>query len=656
MCGLAGYINLSKNTFRIDEQLLSAMQQSLEHRGPDGYRIWSSEHHQVGVIHRRLSILDLSDAGFQPMFDAEKTVGVLCNGEIYNYKTLRKELEDLGYIFSSHSDTEVIVYGFKHWGIDYLHKLHGMFAMVILDLKNDEFYLVRDRVGKKPLYFSLQDGILSFASEIKALWQLPWNKKSLNQRGLYHYLTFLVTPAPMTLYQNIYKLPNGFYAKINNKKELSFKEWYNLAAIKNPYTAQDYKNEATCIKNIRSILHDAVEKRLMADVPFGAFLSGGIDSSLIVAYMSQLTSHVKTFNVSFEDGPEFSETLWARKVARKFGTDHHEIIISEKEAFDFFEKMVYFQDEPLADCVCIPLYYVSKLLKDEGVTVALVGEGSDELFCGYTSYANYLNVYHRYWKYSQQFIPAFAKKSLYGLASKIFPEKLNRLDILRNWAKNRPLFWSGATAFSEKWKKTIFNSHADSTPNDPIIEMIYQGFNQSFDSSHVVEYHLNQLKKHQPNADFLQSMIYLELKQRLPELLLMRVDKMTMATSVEGRVPFLDRAMVEYAFNMPSHYKYKNGETKYILKKAAEGILPHDVIYRKKVGFAAPTTRWFKKGIFFKPYFRDMLAAKRTEWNEFIDVSALEKLFDKNLDTKHEYALQLWTMQNLMATSIHDAL
>ncbi|MGE0206220.1 MAG: asparagine synthase (glutamine-hydrolyzing) [Candidatus Babeliales bacterium] len=654
MCGIAGYINCSNQNFSLDTNLLENMQKSLKHRGPDGYRIWTSEKHEIGLIHRRLSIVDLSDAGFQPMFDTEKTIAVCCNGEIYNHKILRTELEGYGYTFSSHSDTEVIVYAYKKWGIEFINKLEGMFAIIIFDLPKNELYLVRDRIGVKPLYFSLQNGILSFGSEIKALWQLPWNQKKLNERALYHYLTFLATPAPMTLYQNVYKLPPSFYAKLDAQRNLSFTEWYNpmqQATIINP---QEYKNEATCIKNIRSIFKDAVEKRLMTDVPFGAFLSGGIDSSLIVAYMAQFTDNVKTFNVSFDDGPEYSEIGWARKVARKFGTDHHEIIISEKEAFNFFEKMVHYQDEPLADCVCIPLYYVSKLLKDAGVTVALVGEGSDELFCGYTTYAQYINFYNRYWKYSQKFVPAFAKKSMYQVMSQFFPERLNHLDIMRNWAYNREFFWSGATSFSEHWKHNFVIEKDLSF--DPILDAIYKGFKQNFDSYSIVEYHLSELKKYKPNADFLTSMIYLELKQRLSELLLMRVDKMTMATSVEGRVPFLDRTMVEYALNMPSHYKYKNGTTKYILKKAAEGILPHDVIYRKKMGFAAPTTRWFKQGNYFPTYFKDMLASKRTEWNEFIDIKAIENLYTKNLTNKYEYSLQLWTIQNLLATDIGNSL
>jgi asparagine synthase (glutamine-hydrolysing) len=657
MCGVAGYLNLSSKHFSLDIAHLEHMQKALQHRGPDGYRLWTSVQHQIALVHRRLSILDLSEAGFQPMFDKEKTVAVCCNGEIYNYLYLKKELEELGYTFYSSSDTEVIVYAYKEWGIECINKFEGMFAIVIFDIKQELLYLVRDRIGIKPLYFSLQSDILSFASEIKALWPLPWIERNINQQALYHYLTFMVTPAPMTLYKGIYKLPAGHYLKVDAHKNVTFHEWYNPLK---PNYAIDYhalKNESSCIKYIRTLLKKAVEKRLLSDVPFGAFLSGGIDSSFIVAYMAEFTDNLKTFNVSFADGPEFSEIAWARKIARQFGTDHHEIIISEKEAFEFFEKMVYHQDEPLADCVCIPLYYVSKLLKDAGVTVALVGEGSDEQFCGYSSYAKYIDFYNTYWKHSQKFIPAFAKKGVYHIASHLFPKRLNELDVLRNWANNRPLFWSGATVFTEKAKESVFRSPISPfIDHDPIIESIYPGFNQQFDSYSVVNYHLSQFKKLKPDGDFLDSMIYLELKHRLPELLLARVDKMTMATSVEARVPFLDPTLVEFSFHIPSAWKYKKGITKYILKKAAEGILPHDVIYRKKVGFAAPTTRWFKQGTYFKAYFADMLHRKRREWNELIDIDRITTLYQLNQNNPYEHSLELWTIQNLMASRVSDAL
>jgi asparagine synthase (glutamine-hydrolysing) len=652
MCGLGGYINLSERSLIPDRSLLEHMQQQLAHRGPNGYRIWVDEQRGAGFFHRRLSIMDLSDAGFQPMMDKEESVVVMCNGEIYNHPELRKELEALGYHYVSNSDTETIIHAYKEWGIDALKKLNGMFSIVILDKRSNEFFLVRDRLGIKPLYFSLQGDMLSFASEIKALWPLPWIEKELNTQAMYHYLTYLITPAPMTLYKGIYKLPASYYLKIDSQKNYSFHEWYCPLTPEITYDSKSLQNEQFCSTTLQKMLRESVKQQMMSDVPYGVFLSGGIDSSLNVALMSEFTPQVKTFNVSFDDGPEYSEINWARKIARRFNTDHHEIIISEKEAFEFYEKMVFHQDEPLADCVCIPLYYVSKLLSDAGVVVVQVGEGSDELFCGYSTYATYLDYYNRYWKPSQKFIPAFAKQTAYQILSTLFPHKQNRLDMIKNWADGKSFFWSGATAFSETWKKEMVHLASTLPEHDAIVEKIYPGFQQLYNSYVVVDYHLKQLKLHKKDADFLTSMIYLELKHRLPELLLMRVDKMTMATSVEARVPFLDHRIVEFALQLPASLKYKNGITKYILKKACEGILPADTIYRKKMGFAAPTSRWFKQGNYFKPYFLDLLHSKNTPWNNYLDMKAVSNLFELNQKPEVEYSVQLWALQNLIANQV----
>lgn len=654
MCGIAGYANISHQNFALDKTLLEKMQQAIAHRGPDGFRLWTCEQLQLGLAHRRLSIIDLSEQGFQPLFDQEQSVAVCCNGEIYNYVALREELIKLGYTFQSNSDSEVIVHAYKAWGIQCLEKLDGMFAIIIADLRSNELFLVRDRIGIKPLYFSTYNNILSFASEIKALWPLPWVTKTINPLALYHYLTFMVTPAPMTLYQQVYKLPAGYYLKLDAKKNISFCQWYDPLVNKTSAIMQSY-SEQDIVKLIRSQLRKSVQKHLMSDVPVGAFLSGGIDSSLIVALMTEVHDNVKTFNVSFADGQEFSEIQWARKVARKFNTDHHEIIISEKEAFDFFETMVYHQDEPLADCVCIPLYYVSKLLKDAGVTVVLVGEGSDELFCGYESYTRYIQFYQNYWQTGTHFIPAFAKKSIYHLAKYSGYFQPSRLDKLKNFAHNRSLFWSGAHVFTEEAKALLFQGSREII-EDPIINKIYPALALTFDSHTFIDYHRKTVKKYRTEEDFLLSMIYLELKQRLPELLLARVDKMTMAVSVEARVPFLDHHFVEMALNIPSSLKYHNGITKYILKKAAETIIPHDVIYRKKIGFAAPITHWFKQGSYFRPFMQELINAKAPVWSDLLNIEHIKKIYTNHTQQRHDYSVELWTLQNLMATQLSDTL
>jgi len=651
MCGIAGYLKLAQSHGLIDEQLLQNMQKSIVHRGPDGHGVWKSDEHGVGLAHRRLSIIDLSSAGAQPMQDKEETVVVSFNGEIYNHQALRADLEKRGYSYFSSTDTETLIYAYKEWGIGFLDKLEGMFAIALFDKQKDELYLIRDRIGIKPLYFSPTGGMLSFASEIKALWELPWLQKKTNVRAFYHYLTFMATPAPMTLYDGIYKLPAGFYAKVDAQRNLTFHEWYDpLKVIAAKPRQKEFEDENFCVENIRTLLRDSVKKRMMSDVPVGVFLSGGIDSSLNVALMSEVSTKVKTFNVVFEDFPENDESMWAKKVSQHFGTEHHEILISEKDAFDFFEKMVYHQDEPLADCVCIPLYYVSKLAKESGVTVVQVGEGSDELFCGYSAYARYLDVYHRYWRSSQRVIPKFVRQSLFKTTARLFPNKKWRLDQIKNWAYDKNLFWGGAIAFSEFFKKDLLPTFSPLAP-DPIISQIYPQLDQNFDSYAIVDHHLSRSKKENPSGSYLDSMIYLELKQRLPELLLMRVDKMAMATSLEGRVPFLDHKLVEFALQIPASLKYHNGMTKYILKKACEGILPHDVIYRKKMGFAAPTSGWFRKGTYFPNLLTQSLQCSTTS---LIHKTYVTKLLDEHRTTNAELSVQLWTLQNVLS-ALKDA-
>ena len=305
--------------------------------------------------------------------------------------------------------------------------------------------------------------------------------------------------------------------------------------------------------------------------------------------------------------------------------------------------MVYYQDEPLGDCVCVPLYFVAKLLKDSGVTVVQVGEGSDELFCGYQQYVRYLNMYSS-WSSTQTIIPGFLKKIGYKMLSHLYPQSLNNLDVARNWANNKELFYSGALVFPQLWKEKFLlkTDHKE----DPVLRSIYAGFPQSSDSYAVANFH----RARGDNFDTYDMMNYMELKHRLPELLLMRADKMTMATSVEARVPFLDHKLVEYALGLEQEFKYRDGQTKYILKKVCENILPHDVIYRKKMGFAAPVTRWFKHGEYFRPMFQQVLNEKRSTWGQLLDFDYIQHLFDENQRNKNvDYGYQLWALLNLIA-------
>ncbi len=642
MCGFAGY-KTAHDTI-IDDAILHTFSEVLTHRGPDDDGIWRSDDHKIAFVSRRLSIRDLSKAGAQPMMDQEQHVIIVFNGELYNYHVLQKELVGLGYSFNSKSDTEVLLNAYKAWGIACLKRFDGMFAGAIYDRQSETVYLFRDRMGIKPLYFSLQGDMLSFASEIKALWKMPWIAERISARGLSHYLTYLATPAPMTLFEGVYKLPAGFYACYKGAN-ISFMQWYDPLSYTEKVSEKDRSKKSFCVNQVRSLLDDAVHKRLVADVPVGALLSGGLDSSLIVALMARYQKQLNTFTVAFEDDPN-EERVWARKVAKKFGTNHHELILTEHDAFSFFEKMVYHQDEPLGDSVCIPLYFVSKQAHDSGVKVLLLGEGADELFCGYPMYVDYVGLY-RYWQLSQHFIPNFAKRGLFYAARPFYADYPNRQDLIKSWADGRKLFWGGVRVFSELWKDNILTTHEDE-PFDPIIEKIYQGFPQEHDSYAIADYHRSDFYKKNPKGDFFAAMTYIELKHRLPELLLTRTDKMTMAASVEARVPFLDHKLVEFAMQIPMKFKYRQKETKYILKKAAEGIIPQDIIYRKKVGFASPVTRWFKEGTRFSEHMQDLLHSN-TKWSDFLNQSAIQDLLKKNVHSSVDYSYQLWALNNVLA-------
>lgn len=649
MCGIVGFQNLQRQHFVVDEGLLVRMHEKIAHRGPDAAGVWVSQSHGLGLASRRLKILDLSDSGDQPMVDSNDEFVLIFNGEIYNFLVVRAELELLGYRFKSRTDTEVILYAYKEWGIDCLHRFDGMFAFILFDKRDETLFLVRDRLGVKPLYFSLQGGVLSFASEIKALWELPWLEKTISSLAWYHYLTFMVAPAPMTIFNGVYKIPAGFYAKVDAHKRINFAEWYSPIKAISMAEQKEFYSEAHCIERITDLLKASVKKRMVADVPVGAFLSGGLDSSLNVALMAGLETNIKTFTVAFADNPDHNEFAWARKVATHFGTDHHELVIGEKEAFDFYETMVESLDEPLADVVCIPFYYVSKLAHSLGMKVVQVGEGADELFFGYNTYADYARLHQRFWQPSQRFMPSLVRKGMYHAARPLFENQPLKTDMMHNWAQNRALFWGGAIAFSETQKQAyLHDMRRDALDKDDVIDQIYPGFSQAFDSHSIVDYHLKKLYAADPNADIIKQMMYLELKQRLPELLLMRADKMSMATSIEAREPFLDHHLVEFMMHVPGSLKFKNQTTKYLLKKVAEQFLPKEIIYRQKVGFGAPLSQWFSQGRYFPSYFEqlshDAHYAPRAELAT--PLWAVDGSMNKN--NSHR-AVQNWVLQQLWA-------
>ena len=401
MCGIAGIINFSDRAFEIRENDLGRMADSIAHRGPDGRGVWKSPDGRVGFAHTRLSIIDPSPAGAQPMHSQTGRFHIAYNGEIYNHIALRRRLEHLGHTFVGRSDTETLLHSLMQWGTDALGKSQGMFAFCFYDEEKKYALLVRDRIGVKPLYYAVRNGIFYFASEIKALITHPEISAEIDPLACYHYLTFLTTPAPMTMFRGIGKIPAGHLIEINladedNDAKISGRKWWD--AIVPAPTDDRYKDEEWVKQEIRRILAESVEKRMMSDVPFGVFLSGGMDSSLNVSLMDAFMDRpVKTFSVGFKDNEEYNELEYARKIRDLFKTEHHEVLIDTNDMQDYLDRLIVSQDEPIADWVCVPLYFVSKLVRDSGTIVVQVGEGSDEQFFGYDGYMRILQWKKQYW-------------------------------------------------------------------------------------------------------------------------------------------------------------------------------------------------------------------------------------------------------------------
>ncbi|MBM3211593.1 asparagine synthase (glutamine-hydrolyzing), partial [Candidatus Poribacteria bacterium] len=574
MCGIVGIYTKSGY---VNEELLIQMRDLMSHRGPDDAGLYISQERKLGLGHRRLSILDLSSAGKQPMSDDSGKIWITYNGEIYNFRELRYDLEKKGYKFRSQTDTEVIIYLYKEYGKDMLHKLRGMFAFGIWDANKEELFLARDRIGIKPLYYTLFNGNFIFASEIKAIIKHPEVKREVDLEALQHYFSFLTTPPPLTLFKGIKKLPSGHTLTMNSNGDLKIEEYWDVFDNVSPLVN---KPEEFYTEKIVELLRESVKYRMVSDVPVGIFLSGGIDSSTNVALFSELSREtIRTFSIGFKDQEAYNEFQYARKIAQIFHTDHNEMMIDVDDLVDFLPKLIYYQDEPIADPVCVPMYFLSKMARDNGVIVCQLGEGSDELFCGYPYWKRTLEINTNVVPYLR-LVPSFIRKL--GLKSLELAGKARsgHYEMLRRVDNKESIFWGGAVAFRERDKKLILS------------ENLKEKF--SWESSYaIVKSYYDKFLERSPIKDYLHFMSYIDLRFRLPDLLLTRTDKMSMATSLEVRVPFLDHKFVEFSMSIPQNVKFKNGELKYILKKSVENILPKEIIYRKKQGFDVPIIAWF---------------------------------------------------------------
>jgi asparagine synthase (glutamine-hydrolysing) len=579
MCGIVGALVFDGSDFRISEPYLRAMRDTMPHRGPDGADLWIDPRGRVGLGHRRLSIIDLSTAASQPMPNEDGTIWVSFNGEIYNHAEIRRELEQIGghRWRTDHSDTEVIVHAFEQWGIDCLHRFRGMFGIALWDGRSRELWLVRDRLGVKPVYYSQHHGRLTFASEIKALLADPQQHRAMDEESFYHYLSFMTAPAPRTMFDGIRKLPAGTWLRISENGAIQERRYWDVWDNTSPL---DGMSDDDIAARLLDELKTAVTLRKVSDVPVGVFLSGGIDSSTNARLFSDGEGGpVRTFSIGY-DGEYDSyrnELHYARSVANFVGAEHHERLLSIDDLLNFLPRMVELQDEPLADPVCVPVYYVSELARQNGVIVCQVGEGADELFCGYPTWKLKLRLAQ-----ADRMFPvprAMKTLGLHGLRL-VSRDKGHPYEALRRSAEGQPVFWGGADAFTDTHKRAVLS---------PRLRRQFSGFT-SWEALAPIWARFREGATEHSDLNW---MSYLDLNLRLPELLLMRVDKMSMGVSLEGRVPFLDHRFVELAMSIPTAVKTRNGELKYILKKAVRGVIPDEVIDRPKQGFGVPVYEWF---------------------------------------------------------------
>lgn len=610
MCGLVGALVFADNGFRISEPYIARMRDVMAHRGPDGAGAWISADQKVGLGHRRLSIIDLSTAADQPMCNEDGSLWIAFNGEIYNHAEIRAELVALGghRWKTDHSDTEVILHAFEQWGIDCVQKFRGMFAIALWDEKRRELWLIRDRIGVKPLYFSVHSGRLTFASEIKALLQDPQQQRAVNEEAFFHYLSFLTTPAPQTLFEGIKKLPAGNWLRISADGQMRQHRYWDVWDHTQPLLGV---SDDEIAQRVLAELRTAVKLRKVSDVPVGIFLSGGIDSSTNAALFSEGEGGVvKTFTIGYtgEHRDHPNEVHYARAMAERVGAQYHERLLGVDDLIDFLPRMVQLQDEPLADPVCVPVYYVSKLARDNGVIVCQVGEGSDELFWGYSHWKLLLNLQ----RYDDFPLPGALKR--FGLgAMRLFGAGETRpYEFLRRGACDQPIFWGGAEAFTQFQKERILSPRLRQRFAGRTSWEALEPIRRRFDEAAWEKSHLNWMS-------------YLDLSLRLPELLLMRVDKMSMGVSLEGRVPFLDHKFVELAMSIPSAVKTRDGVTKYILKKSVRGVIPDELIDRKKQGFAVPMYDWFLDKL--GGYAREELT-RFCDRTDFLDRTEVMRLID----------------------------
>jgi asparagine synthase (glutamine-hydrolysing) len=614
MCGIAG-IKYFASGKRVTAASLEAMNAQMVHRGPDdsGYRIFDS----FGMAMRRLSIIDLS-GGHQPIANEDQTVWVVLNGEIYNFPEVRAALLSKGHWFSTHSDTEVLVHAYEEYGDDFVKRLNGMFGFALWDDVRKKLILGRDRLGVKPLYYYMDDRTLAFASEIKALTAFEDVPRAVDLEALDEFLTFEYVLAPRTLLKGVKKLLPGHLLILEERHVKDVCYW-------TPSLQTKFWTEEQACHAVRSELKDAVKRRMISDVPLGAFLSGGIDSSIVVGLMSQLDSRpIKTFSIGFEDA-SYNELDYARLVARHFGTDHTEEVL-RPDPVSFLDNFTQYLDEPIGDVSIFPMFLVSSLARQK-VTVVLSGDGGDELFGGYDSY-----IANGFGRIYGNYVPKSLQTIFANAADQIPPTEQKK-----GWANKVKRFLEGTQlpADLEQYRWMTFLNETGRR------ELYSREFQNALPLDNAYA-RLRQILREARCQDSLNRQMYADIKIYLPEDILAKVDQSSMAKSLEARGPFLDYRVVELALSMPGHMKIRGSERKYILKKAFQDLIPEAVLKRKKEGFSIPMKNWLKREL--KSSLQELLNEKTITKLGFFNGSAVNRMVQEHLSGKQNHAHRLWCM------------
>ena len=604
MCGICGYVSEKKIN-------IEKMNRVIAHRGPDNQAFF--QNNNFGLGHTRLSILDLSDESNQPMTSRSGRYILVYNGEIYNFMELKKELQALNVTFEKESDTEVVLEGFEFWGVELFEKLNGMFAFSIYDKKSNKMYIVRDRFGVKPLYYYSANNDFIFASEIKSLLASNRIEKKIDYQGLYEYLHFATTLGKTTFYKNIKKLEPGYYVEYDlNRKSFKIEPYrLNYEVIRSKDSLKD------AIEKTRELFETSVKRQLVSDVPIGIFLSGGIDSTAITAYATKhYKGKVKTFSAGFDFDNGDNELENAKFIAEHFGTEHHELHIKGDNIIDILEDVNYHFDQPFGDAANIPLYLMSKALKGKE-KVVLQGDGGDELFAGY----------HRYQRLHNYKTYKFISKFFY-LFKNIIPKDSSKYKGLRF------LFALNQNDPSKELAYILSQEMFDEDPADYFSKEVKREL-QVVNPFLRYQYFYNKFKKH----DHVNRALYTDMNIILPDLYFEKVDRATMANSLEVRVPFLDNELVNYAMSLPSKYKVRGKEKKYLLKKAFKGVVPDKILFGPKKGFGVPFQYWLRTSM------KDFMLNTIRE-SELYN-SKIEALMQEHISNKKDNGYILWKLLNL---------